>query len=198
MRANVTVLPYDDRDRDVKLLHSLDCTVWSEKVEAILELGDYETRTMDELYSKLKSSEVDRGVRAKIENPTDPIVSLSCLGRGLTVTCLVGSFLFLVLCPCQMRSLMCWARIISRCWAGSLSACTRIERMSTHGRHIFRRLSGTRTTTSSSHTHSSRMVSQSMLIWVKVLSLYENYINYMHNMLRLIILCYHEYYLKSN
>jgi hypothetical protein len=27
MRANVTVLPYDDRDRDVKLLHSLDCTV---------------------------------------------------------------------------------------------------------------------------------------------------------------------------
>ena len=27
---------------------------------------------MDELFSKLKSSEVDRGVRAKIENPTDP------------------------------------------------------------------------------------------------------------------------------
>jgi hypothetical protein len=27
---------------------------------------------VDELFSKLKSSEVDRGVRAKIENPTDP------------------------------------------------------------------------------------------------------------------------------
>jgi hypothetical protein len=28
MRANVDVLPYDDHDRPVKLLHSLDHTVW--------------------------------------------------------------------------------------------------------------------------------------------------------------------------
>jgi hypothetical protein len=28
MRANVVVLPYDDHDRAVKLLHSLDHTVW--------------------------------------------------------------------------------------------------------------------------------------------------------------------------
>jgi hypothetical protein len=46
--------------------------VWSGKVEAILELEKYETLTVDELFSKLKSSEVDRGVRAKMENPTDP------------------------------------------------------------------------------------------------------------------------------
>jgi hypothetical protein len=72
MRANVVVLPYDDHDRAIKLLHSLDRTVWSEKVEAILELEKYETLTVDELFSKLKSSEVDHGVRAKIENPTDP------------------------------------------------------------------------------------------------------------------------------
>jgi hypothetical protein len=72
MRANVAVLPYDDHDRAVKLLHSLDCTVWSGKVDAILELEKYETLMVDELISKLKSSEVDRGVRAKIENPTDP------------------------------------------------------------------------------------------------------------------------------
>jgi hypothetical protein len=71
MRANVVVLPYDDHDRDVKLLHSLDRTVWSGKVEAILESEKYEILTVDELFSKLKSSEVDRGVRAKIENPTD-------------------------------------------------------------------------------------------------------------------------------
>jgi hypothetical protein len=45
--------------------------VWSEKVEAILESEKYETLTVDELVSKLKSSEVDRGVRAKIEIPTD-------------------------------------------------------------------------------------------------------------------------------
>jgi hypothetical protein len=72
MRANVVVLPYDDHDRAVKLLHFLDHTVWSGKVEAILESDKYETLTVDELFSKLKSSEVDRGVRAKIENPTDP------------------------------------------------------------------------------------------------------------------------------
>jgi hypothetical protein len=72
MRANVVVLPYDDHDRAVKLLHSLDCTMWSGKVDAILESEKYETLVVDELFSKLKSSEVDRGVRAKIKNPTDP------------------------------------------------------------------------------------------------------------------------------
>jgi hypothetical protein len=72
MRANVAVLPYDDHDRAVKLLHSLDRTVWSGKVEAILDSEKYETLTVDELVSKLKSSEVDRGVRAKIKNSTDP------------------------------------------------------------------------------------------------------------------------------
>jgi hypothetical protein len=46
--------------------------VWSGKVEAILESEKYETLTVDELFSKLKSFEVDRGVRAKIRNPTDP------------------------------------------------------------------------------------------------------------------------------
>jgi hypothetical protein len=72
MRANVAMLPYDDHDKAIKLLHSLDDTMWNEKVEAILESEKYETLTVDELFSKLKSSEVDRGVRAKIENPTDP------------------------------------------------------------------------------------------------------------------------------
>jgi hypothetical protein len=72
MRANVAVLPYDDHDRAIKILHSLDRTVWSEKVEAILESEKYETLMVDELFSKLKSPEVDRGVRAKIENPTGP------------------------------------------------------------------------------------------------------------------------------
>jgi antibiotic biosynthesis monooxygenase (ABM) superfamily enzyme len=67
MGANVTVLPYDDHDRAMKLLHSLDRTVWSEKVEGILESEKYETLTMDELFSKLKSSKVDRGVRADRE-----------------------------------------------------------------------------------------------------------------------------------
>jgi hypothetical protein len=53
-------------------MHYLEHTVWSEKVKAVLELEKYETLMVDELFSKLKSSEVDRGVRAKIENLTDP------------------------------------------------------------------------------------------------------------------------------
>jgi hypothetical protein len=71
MRANVVVLSYDDHERAIKLLHSLDRTMWSEKVEAILELEKYEILTVDKLFSKLKSSEVDRGVRAKIETETE-------------------------------------------------------------------------------------------------------------------------------
>jgi hypothetical protein len=62
MRANVDVLPYDDHDRAVKLLHSLDRTVWGRKFKAI---------AMNELFSKLKSAEVYRGMTAKIEGPTD-------------------------------------------------------------------------------------------------------------------------------
>jgi hypothetical protein len=72
MRTNVVALPYDYHDRAVKLLHSLDHILWSEKVEAILESQKYETFAVDELFSKLKSSEVDRLARARIENPTDP------------------------------------------------------------------------------------------------------------------------------
>jgi hypothetical protein len=51
MRANVVVLLYDDHDRAIRLLHSLDHTVWTEKVEAIFESEKYETLTVDELFS---------------------------------------------------------------------------------------------------------------------------------------------------
>jgi hypothetical protein len=71
MRANVDVLLYDNHDRDVKLLHSLDHTVWGGKFEAIVESEKYDTLTINQLFSKLKSAEVDRGMTAKIEGPTD-------------------------------------------------------------------------------------------------------------------------------
>jgi hypothetical protein len=71
MRANVDVLPYDDHDRAVKLLHSLDRTIWGGKFEAIVESEKYDTLTVNELFSKLKSAEVDRGMTAKLEGPTD-------------------------------------------------------------------------------------------------------------------------------
>jgi hypothetical protein len=71
MRANVVMLPYDDHDRAVKLLHSFDRTVWGGKFEAIVESEKYDTLTVNELFSKLKLAEVDRGMTAKIEGPTD-------------------------------------------------------------------------------------------------------------------------------
>jgi hypothetical protein len=71
MRANVDMLPYDDHDRAVKLLHSLDCTIWGRKFEAIVESEKYDTLTVNELFLKLKSAEVDRGMTAKLEGPTD-------------------------------------------------------------------------------------------------------------------------------
>jgi hypothetical protein len=97
MRANVAVLPYDDHDRAVKLLHSLDRTVWSGKVEPILESEKHETLTVDDLFSKLKSSDVDRGVRAKIENLAGPhilaLVSGSRTNANMSSTQFSLSFL---------------------------------------------------------------------------------------------------------
>jgi hypothetical protein len=61
MRANGVVLPYDDHDRAVKFLHSLDRTVWDGKVESILESEKYDTLMVNELFSNLKSAELDRG-----------------------------------------------------------------------------------------------------------------------------------------
>jgi hypothetical protein len=87
MRANVDVLPYDDHDRAVKLLHSLDRTIWCRKFEAIVELEKYDTLMVNEMFSKLKSAEVDRGMTAKLEGPTDSH-SLALVGgsKGKTNT----------------------------------------------------------------------------------------------------------------
>jgi hypothetical protein len=71
MRANAVVLPYDDHERAVKLLHSLDHTVWDGKVEAILESEKYDTLSVNELFSKLKPDELDHGMTARQESPTD-------------------------------------------------------------------------------------------------------------------------------
>jgi hypothetical protein len=71
MRDSVDMLSYDDHDRAVKLLHLLDHTVWGGKFKAIVESEKYGTLTVNELFSKLKSAEVDRGMTANIEGPTD-------------------------------------------------------------------------------------------------------------------------------
>ena len=67
MKANVVVLPYTDHDQAMKLLHSLDRSVWGTKVDAIIESAGYETLSTTELFSKLKSTEVDIQLRTKHE-----------------------------------------------------------------------------------------------------------------------------------
>jgi hypothetical protein len=57
----------------------LDRTIWGGKFEAIVESEKYDTLTMNELFSKLMSAEVDRGMTSKLEGPTDSH-SLSLVG----------------------------------------------------------------------------------------------------------------------
>ena len=58
------------------MLHALDRKVWEVKVDAITESPNYETLTVEELFSKLKSTEIDINMRAKIENPFAPTMAL--------------------------------------------------------------------------------------------------------------------------
>jgi hypothetical protein len=59
MCANKAHLPYSDHETALNLLHALDWRVWEVKVLAIIESPNYETLTVDELFSKLKSIEID-------------------------------------------------------------------------------------------------------------------------------------------
>jgi hypothetical protein len=53
MRTNKPQLPYDDHERALKVLYALDRKVWDMKVSAIIESTNYDTLTLDELFSKL-------------------------------------------------------------------------------------------------------------------------------------------------
>jgi hypothetical protein len=52
------------------------------KFEAIVESKKYDTLTVNELFSKLKSAEVDRGMTAKLESPTDSHILALISGSG--------------------------------------------------------------------------------------------------------------------
>jgi hypothetical protein len=69
----------------MNLLHALDQKVWEVNDATMTESPNYETLTIDELFSKLKSIEIYLQSRAKIENPSSPIMALvSGLGGCLT------------------------------------------------------------------------------------------------------------------
>src|SRR6185369_16846037 len=62
----------------LELLYALDRSVWDLKVNTIIESAGYETLTMNELFSKLKSMEVDNQTRAKL-NGAPPSKSIALL-----------------------------------------------------------------------------------------------------------------------
>jgi hypothetical protein len=76
MQANKLQLPYDDYERALKVLYALDQKVWDVKVSAIIESTNYDTLMVDELFSKLKSTEIDYQTQDKIKNPSAPTMAL--------------------------------------------------------------------------------------------------------------------------
>ena len=58
------------------MLHALDQKVWEVKVVAITESPNYETLIMEELFSNLKSTEIDYNTRTKFKNPSAPTMAL--------------------------------------------------------------------------------------------------------------------------
>jgi hypothetical protein len=60
----------------------LDPNVWGAKVEAIKESGQYLTIELDDLFSKLKSTEVDRKLQSKHEGSTDHSLALVGESKG--------------------------------------------------------------------------------------------------------------------
>jgi hypothetical protein len=128
MKANVEDFPYTEHDQALKLLHVLDPNVWGAKVEAIKESGQYLTIELNDLFSKLKSAEVDRklhpSMRARLT-----IVLLLWADQRANLTLSVDSFPCLLLCLFQMRSLMCWARRSWPCSQEGLIDYTRVGGM---------------------------------------------------------------------
>ena len=72
VRSNKPLLAptYTDHEQALKQLYALDQKVWEVKVSAIIESANYDTLTVDELFSMLKAAEVDKLSRARLESPS--------------------------------------------------------------------------------------------------------------------------------
>ena len=63
---STNALEYTEHEKALKLLYALDRSVWYLKVNTIIESAGYEALTVNELFSKLKATEVDNQTRAKL------------------------------------------------------------------------------------------------------------------------------------
>ena len=92
MRDNIIKMPYEDHDLALKLLHALDRSVWGVKVDAVIESANYETLTLEDLYSKLRSTEIDIKSRAKLESPPTHNTALVSDTRSSSSNPSLGAF----------------------------------------------------------------------------------------------------------
>src|SRR5438132_6101856 len=86
-------MPYEDHDIELKLLHTLDRSVWGVKVYDVIESANYETLTLEDLYSKLRSTEIDIKSRAKLESPPTHNTALVSDTRSSSSNFSLGAFL---------------------------------------------------------------------------------------------------------
>ena len=119
-------LEYTEHENALKLLYALDRSVWDLKVNTIIESAGYETLTVNELFSKLKATEVDNQTRAKLNGaPPSKSVALVTgqMDRALTLTLLLA--FLLPLCRLfQMSSWRRWATTTCASSSASSSAST--------------------------------------------------------------------------
>ncbi|KAG8095585.1 hypothetical protein GUJ93_ZPchr0012g22068 [Zizania palustris] len=65
-RVCVLHFKVSDHEHALKVLHTLDPTIWEIKVSSIIESTSYDTLTISELFSKLKATEVDTQLRSNL------------------------------------------------------------------------------------------------------------------------------------
>jgi hypothetical protein len=104
MLSTMAHLPYDYHERAFKLLHALDHGIWKVKVSVIIESPNYETLTIDELFNKLKFTDIDHQTQAKIQNPSAPTMALIC-GGGSSSNPSLALFAFPLCCLLKRRKL---------------------------------------------------------------------------------------------
>ena len=69
-------LDYTEHEKALKLHYALDCSVWDLKVNTVIESAGYETLIVNELFSKLKATEMDNQTRDKL-NGAPPSKSIA-------------------------------------------------------------------------------------------------------------------------
>ncbi|KAJ1253465.1 hypothetical protein BS78_K252500 [Paspalum vaginatum] len=90
-------IPYTDHQQAVKLLYALDKKIWEIKVNSIIESEAYDTIRVEDLYSKLKATEVDYKLRDSLTCTGSKSLALASPSSEATTNPQLYNFLFFAL-----------------------------------------------------------------------------------------------------